>query len=114
MNDIESLGRPGAGSGGFTITDSIEQPSTYDLNRVTEDLIPWNSSTFVSANILRNQLRGLSDHSGLHTDHILRSCRITDFSHTGAARTFKFDIQTLATHKFFLAARLSVFGSSQR
>ena len=74
----------------------------FDLNKVTEVLVTRDSLTFVSANILRNQLKGLSDlESGLHRSHILRFCQIKDFSATGAARTFAVDIPTLIKNQFF-------------
>ena len=93
-NDIKSLGKPGE-------LKTRWQP-TYDLNKVNEVLVMRDSSTFVSANILRNQLKGLSDlESGLHEKHILRSCVIKDFSATGAARTFAVDIPTLFKNEFF-------------
>ena len=95
VNDIEGLGRPGE------LKDE-EGESTYDLNKVTEVLVKRDSLTFVSANILRNQLKGLSDlESGFNGKHILRSCIIKDFSATGAARTFAVDVPTFFKNELF-------------
>ena len=97
VNDIESLGKPG---------EIKEEGESYDLNKVTEILVKRDSLTFVSANLLRNQLKGLSDlESGLNGKHILRVCVIKDFSATGAARTFAFDIPTLFRNEFFIDAK---------
>ena len=87
VNEIQSLGK----------TD------WYDLNQISEIVVSEDSSTFLSANLLRNQLKGLSEvapvcetEQGL--GHILRSCVIKDFSPTGAARTFGLDLQGLISY----------------
>ena len=97
MDNIEDLGRPGK--------SREEVDSTYDLNKVTEVLVKRDSLTFVSANLLRNQLKGLSDLDSdgwVNGKHILRSCVIKDFSATGAARTFAVDIPKLIRNEFFI------------
>ena len=95
VNDIEGLWRP------LELKDE-EGESTYDLNKVTEVLVKRDSLTFWSANILRNQLNGLSDlESGFNRKHMFRSCVIKDFSATGAARTYAVDVPTFLKHNLF-------------
>ena len=96
-NDIESLGRPGLRG---------EGDSTTHLNKVTEVLVKRDSLTFVSANLLRNQLKGLSDldDGWVNGGHILGSCVIKDFSATGAARTFAINIPKVIRNEFFIGS----------
>ena len=97
MNDIESLGRPGLRG---------EGDSTTQLNKVTEVLVKRDSLTFLSANLLRNQLKGLSglNDGWVNGGHILGSCVIKGFSATGAARTFAVDIPKVIRNEFFIGA----------
>ena len=66
---------------------SVGKSEEYDLNQISEILVTEDSLTFLSANLLRNQLKGLSEvETGF--GHVLTHCVIRDFSPTGAARSF--------------------------
>ena len=85
VNEIQSLGK----------TD------WYDLNQISE-IVVADSPTFLSANLLRNQLKGLSEVETVsETEHayILRKCVIKDFSPTGSARTFGLDLLGLISYQ---------------
>ena len=107
VNDIQSLGKVTWESFGVTV----------DLNRLGGVLEQQDSSIFLSANLLRNQLRGLSEINvgdalhdrTLHHQHILRYSVVKDFSATGAARTFGFDIPNLLRTQLFLETGPSCF-----
>ena len=73
---------------------SSGQSEEFDLNQIHEVVLKEDGLTYLSANILRNQLRGLSEVQTGHR-HIFKHCVIKDFSPTGAARTFALDLQTL-------------------
>ena len=75
---------------------SSGQSEEFDLNQIHEVVLKEDGLTYLSANILRNQLRGLSEvQTGQGHRHIFSHCVIKDFSPTGAARTFALDLQTL-------------------
>ena len=73
---------------------SSGQSEEFDLNQIHEVVLKEDGLTYLSANILRNQLRGLSEVQTGHR-HIFKHCVIKDFSPTGAARTFALDLQRL-------------------
>ena len=77
---------------------SVGKSDEYDLNQISEIVVIEDSLTFVSGNILRNQLKGLSEVK-TGNGHVLRNCLIRDFSPTGAARTFGFDLQALIRYE---------------
>ena len=75
---------------------SSGQSEEFDLNQIHEVVLKEDGLTYLSANILRNHLRGLSEvQTGPGRRHIFSHCVIKDFSPTGAARTFALDLQTL-------------------
>ena len=78
---------------------SVGKSEEYDLNQISEIVVIEDSLTFVSAaNLLRNQLKGLSEVK-TGNGHVLTNCLIRDFSPTGAARTFGFDLQALIRYE---------------
>ena len=80
---------------------SSGQSEEFDLNQIHEVVLKEDGLTYLSANILRNQLRGLSEvQTGPGHRHIFSHCVIKDFSPTGAARTFALDLQTLIRNEF--------------
>ena len=65
-------------------------------------LVKEGTSIFLSADVLRSQLRGFTEtkpNAFLKKANILKICVAKDFSSTGAARTFRLDLEGLIRYQ---------------